>query len=81
MLLSTGEQWCSDTNEVADSVEIEPDSVIKLLRYGCVRLVMEEAQIRLYHSIENSREYHEFDPQYIELRPEIAPCVDFLITK
>lgn len=73
-----GEVWNSKTNEVENAIEIEPDTAIKLLRYNIVRLVMEEDTVRLYHSVENSREYHGFEPQYIDVGAQYAPAVDFL---
>ena len=34
---------------------------------------------RLYHCVENSREYHQMDQQYIEIDPEHAEIVESLI--
>jgi lysine-specific demethylase/histidyl-hydroxylase NO66 len=40
---------------------------------------MEEEEVRLYHSLENSREYHEFEPQYISIGAQLAPAVEYLL--
>ncbi|KAI1299233.1 Bifunctional lysine-specific demethylase and histidyl-hydroxylase NO66 [Halotydeus destructor] len=76
-----GESWSEKKQSVVGSIEIEPDTAIKLLRYGMVRIVMEDEAVRLYHNAENSREYHEFEPQYIEVGAHLAPAVDFLLNQ
>lgn len=35
--------------------------------------------MRLYHTLENSREYHAEEPQFLEIVPESAPVVEALI--
>lgn len=42
-------------------------------------VVVEADNVRLYHTLENSREYHAEDPQYLELVPESAPVVEALL--
>lgn len=74
-----GEKWNPRTKSVDEVLEIDPDSSIKLLRYGIVRLVMEEDAVRLYHTMENSREYHEYEAQFIEIGAELAPAIEFLL--
>lgn len=74
---STSDSWVDGTLE--EPVELEPDTQIKLIRFGAVRLVMEEDMVRLYHIMENSREYHEFAPQYIDIGADLAPAVEFLL--
>lgn len=66
-------------NSVDYTIELEPDTKIKLIRYHAVRLVMEDETVKLYHSVENSREYHEYEPQYIDIGAELAPAIEFLL--
>jgi lysine-specific demethylase/histidyl-hydroxylase NO66 len=42
-------------------------------------LVTEEEAVRIYHSIDNSLEYHGEEPQYLEISVELAPAVEHLI--
>ncbi|RWS11651.1 bifunctional lysine-specific demethylase and histidyl-hydroxylase NO66-like protein [Dinothrombium tinctorium] len=74
---SGGEKWVN--GHIEGSVELEPDIEIKLIRHGVVRLVMEEDTVRLYHTLENSRVYHEFEPQYIDIGADKAPAVEYLL--
>lgn len=43
------------------------------------RMVSEEDTVRLYHSIENSKVYHENEIQFLEIDENVAPCVETLI--
>ena len=35
--------------------------------------------MRLYHSLENSAEYHAEDPKFLEVTPEEAGCIETLL--
>ncbi|KAK8750328.1 hypothetical protein OTU49_014781 [Cherax quadricarinatus] len=74
-----GERWCEKKMKVINSVELKPDTPIRLLRRNCLRVVPEEECVKVYHCLENTREYHQEEPQYIELIPENAPAVEALI--
>ncbi|XP_045617936.1 ribosomal oxygenase 1 [Procambarus clarkii] len=74
-----GERWCKKTKEVKNRVEIEPDTPIRLIRKNCLRVVAEEENVNVYHCLENTREYHQEQPQFIELAPETAPAIEALI--
>ncbi|RXG69254.1 Bifunctional lysine-specific demethylase and histidyl-hydroxylase NO66 [Armadillidium vulgare] len=43
------------------------------------KLLVENDSVRLFHSLENSREYHEEEPKFIEISPEIAPGIEKLL--
>ncbi|XP_041351839.1 ribosomal oxygenase 1-like isoform X2 [Gigantopelta aegis] len=75
----TGEHWNSEEHGVRGTVEIEPDTHIKLVRKGVIRIITEEDQVRIYHCLENARIFREVEPQYIEIQAEVAPAVEFLI--
>ncbi|XP_012285002.1 ribosomal oxygenase 1 [Orussus abietinus] len=65
--------------KVVNRVEIEPTTKIRLLRAHCIRLVKEEDVFKVYYSCENSKEYHEFEPQFLEVSKELAPAVKRII--
>ncbi|XP_053202794.1 ribosomal oxygenase 1-like [Panonychus citri] len=76
----SGEYWDADSATVEGGIELSPETSIRLLRYGIVRLVMEEDVVRLYHCMENSYDpNHEIDPQYVEIESNLAPAIDYLI--
>lgn len=35
--------------------------------------------MNVYHCLENTREYHQVEPQFVEVAPEHAPAVEALI--
>lgn len=44
-------------------------------------MVIEEESVRLFYSVENSREYHKEDPKYLEIEECVAPAIEALIYK
>lgn len=42
-------------------------------------MVAEEESVNLYHCLENTREYHEEDPQFLEISLEQAPAIEALL--
>ncbi|UYV72646.1 C14orf169 [Cordylochernes scorpioides] len=77
-IYGNGEKWV-DEGRIENIIELEPDTLIRLLRLCVVRLVMENDSVRLYHSLDNSRIFHEVELQYIEIGAELAPAVEYLI--
>ena len=76
-----GERWNSGKSRVVNRVEIDPDTEVRLLRANCIRLVCEdEDKVRIYHSVDNTREYHETEEQFMEVDPEMAPAIEELIS-
>ncbi len=61
--------------------EVGPDVEVKLLRWNCVRIVLEAGAVRLYYTTENSLEYHGEEAQFIEIPEEAGPAIDFLIRR
>ena len=51
-----------------------------MIRSTAVRLVPEEDTVMLYYSTENTREYHEVEPQCLEIGADLAPAVEHLVT-
>lgn len=74
-----GECWSKIKKKVINRTELEPDTNIRLIRGNCIRVVAEQEVVRVYHTLENSREYHATEPQFVELSPEHAPAVECLV--
>lgn len=66
--------------EIENRVEIEPDTRIRLARSHSVRLVEKENIYRLYYSADNSKEYHEYEVQFLEVGKDLAPAVAKIIS-
>lgn len=66
---------------VENRVEIEPDTRIRLLRSHCIRLIAENEAFRIYYSTENSKEYHEYEPQFLEVGDEFVPAIEEIIRR
>ncbi|XP_043528860.1 ribosomal oxygenase 1 isoform X1 [Frieseomelitta varia] len=89
-VLSENEQRCSVVQDgeqmiengiVENRVEIEPDTRIRLLRSHCIRLIKENETFRIYYSTENSKEYHEYEPQFLEVGEEFIPAIQDMILR
>ncbi|KOC60423.1 Lysine-specific demethylase NO66 [Habropoda laboriosa] len=66
---------------VENRVEIEPDTRIRLLRSHCIRLIEEDETFRMYYSTENSKEYHEFELQFLDVSQEFVPAIREIILR
>ncbi|CAH1792356.1 unnamed protein product [Owenia fusiformis] len=74
-----GDRWDEERHTIVNSVELEPDTPVKIIRKGALRLVSEEENVLIYHTLENARVHHGAEPQMIEITPEVAPAVEYLI--
>lgn len=62
-----------------DEVQFLPDTKVRLLRANILRLVAHEDVFRVHYHTDNSKEYHEYDPNFIEVDGEMAPAIEFLV--
>ncbi|KAG4070614.1 hypothetical protein HA402_013534 [Bradysia odoriphaga] len=62
-----------------ESPSIECDTKIRLIRANILRMVRHEDEIRVYYSSENSKEYHGFEENFLDIDPADAPAVEVLI--
>lgn len=72
----------STTNEHGECLcdyEIDERTNVRLLRANIMRLVQEEDKVRIYYYVDNSKEYCEYEPNFIEIEPEEAASVEVLI--
>lgn len=74
-----GERWDAGYKRVVGVSELQPDTVIKILRRGVLRLLTEEDKVRIYYNVENARVYRSAEPNFIEIPAEWAPAVEYLI--
>ena len=76
-----GERWHSGLARVVNRVLIDPMSEIRLIRAHAIRLVTEDdSSVRIYYSVENTREFREVNEQFLEVDSDVAPAVEALIT-
>ena len=78
-VVTGGERWNASKSRVVNRVELDPDTEIRLIRAHCLRLVSEESAIKIYFNVENTREYEEIEPQFLELDSDTAPAIEALI--
>lgn len=72
----------SRTNERGECLcdyDIEERTNVRLLRGNILRLVNEENKMRVYYYLENSREYCQYEPNFIEVETDEAASVEVLI--
>ncbi|XP_029171016.1 ribosomal oxygenase 1 [Nylanderia fulva] len=87
--LNNDEQKCSVMEDgeimtsngiVKNRTDITLETQIRLLRMHCIRLIEEDGIYRIYYSTENSKEYHEYEPQFLEIDAEFVPSIQKIIT-
>ncbi|XP_055606412.1 bifunctional lysine-specific demethylase and histidyl-hydroxylase NO66-like isoform X2 [Uranotaenia lowii] len=65
------------------TVKLKPNftdkTTVRLLRRNILRLVNEEDKLRIYYHMDNSREYHEFEPNFLEIDQDAAIGVELLV--
>ncbi|KAL2715006.1 bifunctional lysine-specific demethylase and histidyl-hydroxylase NO66 isoform X3 [Vespula squamosa] len=64
---------------VENHAEIELSTKIRLLRSHCIRLVEESDAYKIYYSCENSKEYHEYELQFLEVDEKFVPAIKEII--
>lgn len=69
----------SDPHGDIDQPIIELDTDIRLTRANILRLVRYKEEFRIYYHTDNSKEYHQFEEQFVEIGSEDAPAVEVLI--
>ncbi|KZC11548.1 Lysine-specific demethylase NO66 [Dufourea novaeangliae] len=89
-VLSETEQECSVVQDgekmtangvVENQVEIQSDTRIRLLRSHCIRLTNEDDTFRIYYSSENSKDYHEYELQFLEVSEQFVPAIKEIILR
>nr|XP_023028175.1 ribosomal oxygenase 1-like [Leptinotarsa decemlineata] len=61
--------------KVFNRVEIGMDTEVRLVRYHCLRLVMEGDIPKIYYNTENAKVYHGEEEQVLTIDRNMIPCV------
>lgn len=62
------------------AVKILPDMLVRLVRPGVARLVLEDGMAVLYHCMDNSRVFHDKPISPMEFETDDAPAIEQLLT-
>lgn len=62
-----------------EEIKIDEETEFRLLRANIIRMIFHEGSLRIYFYADNSKEYHEYDLNYIELEADLAPVIECLI--
>lgn len=62
-----------------EEINFEEDTEVRLLRANIIRLVPHEESLRIYFYSDNSKEYHEYEQNYIEAYEDMKPAIECLI--
>jgi lysine-specific demethylase/histidyl-hydroxylase NO66 len=74
-----GERVEIEDGEVSLPFEITAETNIRLLKANILRLVEEEDTYRVYFHTENSKEYHEFEPTFMEIEEDDTGVIAKLV--
>lgn len=74
-----GEKLEIKDGEVNFPFEIKLDTNVRLLKANVLRLVEEEGKYLVYFHTENSKEYHEYEPTFMEIDEEDVIVIEKLV--
>lgn len=69
----------NERGEAQNNIVIHVNSRVRLLRANVIRLLRENDKNCIYYYVDNSREYHEYEPNFIEIEENDAFAVEQLI--
>ncbi|XP_037936004.1 bifunctional lysine-specific demethylase and histidyl-hydroxylase NO66-like [Teleopsis dalmanni] len=71
------------TNEkgecICDDYDIDLTTNVRPLRANIMRLVNEDGKLRVYYYLNNSKQYCEYEPNFLEIGPNDATIIEVLI--
>lgn len=73
-----GEDVIIENGSISCPFEITLDTNVKLLKANILRLVDEDSSLRVYFHSDNSKEYHEFAPTFMEIDVDDTPVISML---
>lgn len=74
------EALLTSENRVENGGKIWPNTMIRLAKPGIARLVVEDDKAVVYHSVDNSRVYHEVPLSPLEFEIDDAPAIEMIFT-
>lgn len=78
--LTTIETAFTSENRAETGGKIFPNTMVRLAKPGLARLVVEDDKAVIYHSLDNSRVYHETPISPLEFEIDDAPALEMLLT-
>lgn len=76
-----GEKVTIVKGEICCPFEVTMETNVKLLKANVLRLVDEEESLRVYFHTDNSKEYHEYEPTFMEIEEEDSPVISMLVNE
>lgn len=73
-----GEKVVIENGEINCPFELTLETKIKLLKANILRLVEEEGSLRVYYHTDNSKQYHEFEPTFMEIEEDDTSAISML---
>ena len=61
------------------ALSVQPDMLVRMVRPGVARLVVEDDKVVIYHCLENSREYHGKPMSPLEFEMDDGPAMEQLL--
>lgn len=71
--------WTNDRGECVCDYDIDERTNVRMLRANIMRLVKENEKLRIYYYLDNSKEYCEYEANFIEIEAMEAASVEILI--
>ncbi len=78
--LTPNEASFTSENRTESGGKIFPNTLVRLAKPGLARLVIEDEKAVVYHSLDNSRVYHEQPLSPLEFEIDDAPALEMLLT-
>lgn len=76
-----GEKVIIEDGQISCPFEITLETNVKLLKANILRLVDEEESLRVYFHTDNSKEYHEYEPTFMEIEEDDSPVISMLVNE
>ncbi|CRL01956.1 CLUMA_CG015212, isoform A [Clunio marinus] len=76
-----GEKVVIEDGNIRCPFEMTYETKIKLLKANILRLVDEDESLRVYFHSDNSKEYHEYEPTFMEIEEDDAPVISMLVNE
>ena len=76
-----GEKVIIEDGEIQCPFELTLNTNVKLLKANILRLVSEEETLRVYFHSDNSKEYHEYEPTFMEIEEDDTPVISMLVNE
>lgn len=76
-----GEEVKIEDGTINCPFELTLQTKVKLLKANILRLVDEDNSLRVYFHSDNSKEYHEYEPTFMEIEEDDTPVISMLVNE